>query len=163
MNKCHFQKELSSYIDNQLPEKERQRLEEHIKVCPACTQELKGLKLVSDTVKKWQAPEPGPFFEHIVKEEIARGPEERGVTAMKTKTITRWIPAGVLTSILLVAFMSLLLKSGYFNTALTRITMENKQAAVARTDVKEKTVTDKVRLATKAPILAEAELTKSYI
>ncbi|MBU4488272.1 MAG: von Willebrand factor type A domain-containing protein [Candidatus Omnitrophica bacterium] len=162
MNKCRFQKELSSYIDNQLPEQDRRNLEEHIKTCSSCTQELKQLRLVQDAVRKWQAPEPGAFFEHAVKEEIAGGARERGATEMKTKTMTRWIPVGVLTSILLVAFAGLLLKSGYFNTALTRIALENKQAAATKTKEQEKTLTDKISLAAQAPILARTDL-KSFV
>ena len=163
MNKCHFQKDLSSYIDNQLKGREKQILEEHLKTCPACIEELKQLKLVSNAVRKWQAPEPGPFFEQVIKEEIAEGSRERGVTEMKIKTITRWIPAGVLTSILLVAFIGLLLKSGYFNTALTRVSLENKQTAATKTKEEVKTLADSMRVAAKAPLLTKAGSVNSYM
>jgi anti-sigma factor RsiW len=48
MNKCRFFKELSSYLDNQLSEERKLEVQAHIHSCKLCSDELSGLKLLSE-------------------------------------------------------------------------------------------------------------------
>lgn len=57
-----FREDLSAYLDGQLPEQRRRRLEEHLAGCPACERELDGLRSVIEAVKSLpQAPVPRSF------------------------------------------------------------------------------------------------------
>lgn len=104
MNKCHFKKELSSYLDNQLSESRKQEIGEHLKECEICAQELSHLELLSEKLKEWQAPCLGPFFENAVKDGIAALGLEREVK-MKKKTLFILVPSGVLAGILVFLFV----------------------------------------------------------
>ncbi len=104
MNRCHFEKELSSYLDNQLLESQKQKLEEHLKRCKICIEELSRLKLLSEKLREWRSPCLGPFFENAVKDEIAAVGLEREVK-MKKKTLTILVPSGVLAGILVFLFV----------------------------------------------------------
>jgi hypothetical protein len=100
MDRNHVLRELSSYLDNQESGEERQRIEEHLKVCRTCSQELSRLKTISEKLKAWQAPDAGPFFEQAVKDKIASGELERSDVKMKNKPIWYLIPSGVAAGIL---------------------------------------------------------------
>jgi hypothetical protein len=105
MNTCHVVKELSSYLDNQLSGEERQKIDEHLKVCRICAQELSQLKALSEKLKAWQAPDAGPFFEQTVKDTIAAGGIERSAAKMKAKPNWYLVPAGVCVGIMVLAFV----------------------------------------------------------
>ncbi len=87
MNKNHVFNDLSSYIDSQLSQEEKQRIEGHLKECRMCAQELSRLKTLSEKLRTWQAPDPGPFFGQMIKERISTQGQERGEVKMKKKTI----------------------------------------------------------------------------
>lgn len=113
MDRCRVLKELSSYIDNQLSEKDKLRVQEHIQSCKICSQELSQLKLISEKLKTWQVPSLGPEFESSLTNEIVREELERGEVKMKKKTLTILIPSGVLAGILVFVFVGqVYLKSG---------------------------------------------------
>jgi hypothetical protein len=114
MFKRHVIKELSSYLDNQLAEKEKLKVEAHLKDCEFCQKELSRLRLLSDKLKTWQVSEPGPFFAAGVKDEIAREGLERGARKMKTKKWYIVVPSSVLVGILVLAFMG-----SYFGRSMT--------------------------------------------
>jgi predicted kinase len=103
MFKRHVIQELSSYLDNQLAEKEKLKVEAHLKDCAFCQKELSHLRLLSEKLKTWQVPELGPFFADAVKQEIAQQGLER--PKMKTKKWYILIPSGVLAGILVFAFL----------------------------------------------------------
>lgn len=113
MNKCHVTKQLSGYLDNQLSEKEKAKIEQHIKSCRVCSQELAGLKAVSEKLKAWQLSGPDNEFDNIVRNKIVRLELERGQVKMKNKTWAILIPSGALAGILVVAFMGVMIKSGH--------------------------------------------------
>lgn len=113
MNKCHVTKQLSSCLDNQLSEKKRIKIEEHIKSCKVCSQELISLKAVSEKLKAWQLSGPDNEFDNIVRNKIVRLELERGQVKMKNKTWAILIPSGALAGILVVAFMGVMIKSGH--------------------------------------------------
>ena len=112
MFKRHFIKELSSYLDNQLAEKEKLKVEVHLKDCEFCQKELSRLRLLSEKLKAWQVPGPGPFFADAVKEEIAHQGSERGAVKMKTKKWYIVVPSGVLAGILVFAFLQVYVRRG---------------------------------------------------
>jgi len=105
MFKRHFIKELSSYLDNQLAEKEKLRVEAHLKDCEFCQKELSRLRLLSEKLQAWQVPQPGPFFAAAVKGEIAHQGAERGASKMKFKKWYIAVPSGVLVGCLVLAFV----------------------------------------------------------
>jgi len=102
MLRRHVLKDLSSYLDNQLSEKEKLRIEQHLSVCATCSQELSRLKVLSERLKTWQAPDLGPEFESALRNKIVLGELEGSVVTMKKKTAVILIPSGVLAGILLI-------------------------------------------------------------
>lgn len=105
MNRRHVLKELSGYLDNQLPEPRKKEVEAHLQACKLCGAELSRLRLLSEKLKLWQAPSLDSAFERSVAGEIVRGELERGEVKMKRKTLTILIPSGVLAGILVFLFM----------------------------------------------------------
>jgi len=141
MNKDHVLNELSSYLDNELSETEKQKAEEHIRTCSSCAKELAHLKFISEKLKEWKVPEASPFFEQVIKNEIASERQERGVVKMKKKTLTTLIPAGVMAGILVFVTVGYLLKQGVYQSVLSSkgnvpapIIQANKPAIGAQTN-----------------------------
>lgn len=105
MNRCHVFKELSSYLDNQLNQEQKIKVEVHLKSCSLCAQELSRLKRLSEKLKAWQIADLGSGFDSSVQKEIVARELERGEVKMKKKTLAILIPSGVLAGMLLVVFM----------------------------------------------------------
>lgn len=112
-SKCHLSKKISSYLDNQLSQKERIDVEKHIQNCEACAKELAQLKIVSEKLKVWQPAELDTRFDKVVWDKIVRWELERGQVKMKKKTLAILIPSGALAGILVLAFFGVLLRSGH--------------------------------------------------
>lgn len=124
MDRNHVFDDLSSYIDNQLSQEEKRKVEEHLKVCYTCAQELSRLKALSEKLKDWQAPDLGPFFEDAVKERILAQGKERGGVKMKKTTVALLVSSGVLVGILvLLVVMPTYLKRGYQERLIDRTDM----------------------------------------
>jgi len=104
MNKGHVLKLLSSYLDNQLSDKQRQGVAEHLKACGICREEFMRLKQLSDKFKAWHTDELGFDFDSRVIKEIVRRGLEGGRVKMKKKTLAVLIPTGALVSILAMVF-----------------------------------------------------------
>jgi len=70
---CHeIEKELSAYLDGELPPKEADRVREHIAKCPACARELERLRRVIETMRELPAvPAPKGLKEKILDELVA--------------------------------------------------------------------------------------------
>lgn len=113
MHKCHFTKGLSSFLDNQLPANEQLHLENHIRECSVCSEELSRLKQLSEQLKKWQAPGLGLSFDEAVKQKIVLQELEKGEPKMKRKTLAILIPSGALAGILVIAFLGILFRPGH--------------------------------------------------
>jgi hypothetical protein len=105
MFRRHVLGDLSSYIDNQLSESRKQKVEAHLTECKLCSLELSKLKLLSEKIKIWQVPNLGSNFEGSVSNEIVQEELERGVVKMKKKTLTILIPSGVIAGILVFLFV----------------------------------------------------------
>jgi hypothetical protein len=106
MNKCRFFKELSSYLDNQLSEERKLEVQAHIHSCKLCSDELSGLKLLSERLKQWQAPDLGSEFDNVLTKKIVLGEIERGEVKMKKKTLAVLIPSGAIAGILVFIFFA---------------------------------------------------------
>lgn len=61
--KCRkIEKKLSAFLDNELKEKERRKIREHLKICPLCTQKLRELSLIQKFVKELEGIEPSLYL-----------------------------------------------------------------------------------------------------
>lgn len=106
MNKCRFQKELSSYLDNELSLNKKRAIEEHLKKCAICSQELSRLTQLSEKLKTWQPSQVSAGFERSVQEKIVFWELERGEVKMKKKTLAVLVPSSALVAILVLVFAS---------------------------------------------------------
>jgi hypothetical protein len=105
MFKRHVLKELSSYLDNQLSDRKKFRVENHLQECKICSQELAKLKILSEKLKTWQVPALDTSFDNSLKNEIASWELEGGRFKMKKKTLTILIPSAALAGILVFLFV----------------------------------------------------------
>ncbi len=105
MNKCHVLKEISAYFDDQLDPSGKANIEEHLKSCKICAQELARLRALSDQLKAWQEPQLEENFASSVRDEIVSWELERGQVKMKKKTLAILIPSGALAGILMIFFV----------------------------------------------------------
>lgn len=100
MDKCRILKELSSYLDNQLSDRRKIKVEKHLEACEDCAKELMRLKFLSQKIKAWQAPALSPDFDASLRNKIVQEELERGAVKMNKKTLRILIPSGVLAGIL---------------------------------------------------------------
>ncbi len=115
MNKCHVLKELSGYLDNQLNNAKKQHVEEHLRDCRQCQEELARLRAVSESLKAWQAPEVNADFDVRVRNKIVSRELERGAVKMKNKTWAILVPSSAIAGILLFVFLG-----GFLQTYVKR-------------------------------------------
>lgn len=106
MFRSHVLQELSSYLDNQLSQKRRLKVESHLQACSGCRLELSRLQKLSEQLKGCPAPDLGPEFDNRVKNKIVLGELEKGEEKMNKKLISILIPSGALAAILLVVFLA---------------------------------------------------------
>lgn len=118
MDRCHVSQKLSSYLDNQLTGKEKQRIEEHLKGCAVCTGELSRLKALSEKLKTWQIADLGAGFDAQVKNEIVRQELEGGAVKMEKKTLAFLVPSGIVAGILVFLFAGVMLTQMYVHRGL---------------------------------------------
>ena len=59
---CIDVKKVSAYLDGELPDDERARIEKHLKECPACRAEADELTAVSNALDVLEGLEPDPYF-----------------------------------------------------------------------------------------------------
>jgi len=121
----HVFKDLSAYLDNQLTEKKKLKIEQHLKDCQICSQELAKLKLLSQKLKAWQAPELDSGFENAVKNEIVAWELQKGETKMEKKTLAILIPSGVLAGVLVFLFVGNLYMSRGVQGRFGAVTKDN--------------------------------------
>ena len=63
MSKCEdFQKELESYLSNEIDEPQKSRIRDHLQDCQNCSQALRRLTKISDVLNNWQVSEPSPLM-----------------------------------------------------------------------------------------------------
>lgn len=112
MNRCRIEKQLSAYIDNQLSNDEKLKMDVHLKECKTCSLELARLKTLSEKMSVWHLPDIEPGFAASVTNKLVQKELERGQVKMKKKTLAILIPSGALAGILLMV-LSLSLFHGY--------------------------------------------------
>lgn len=69
-------KKIEEYIDNELSDEERKRIEKHIKTCASCSKELEFSLTVRNAVKEIKLPEPPADFLDRVYDKLNTQPEE---------------------------------------------------------------------------------------
>ena len=62
--KCHeLESNAIAYVDGKLASAERNAVEAHLAVCPACRERVHGFTQVMGLLGEWQNVEPSPFFQ----------------------------------------------------------------------------------------------------
>lgn len=112
MNERHIIDQLNAYLDNELSEKEKAIVEEHLSRCSGCAQELARLKALSETLKSWNAPEPSAHFDQAVRDKILSRELETRRVAMKMPSRRILIPSGLLAGLVLLVFINSYLARG---------------------------------------------------
>ena len=102
----HVTDTLSSYLDNQLSEKAKLQVEEHLKRCPRCSRELAQLQAVSQKLKSWHAPSLGEEFDGSVRNTIVLKELEGGRVTMNKKPLAILIPSGIAAGILVLVLFA---------------------------------------------------------
>lgn len=64
---------LSCYLSNELSSSRKKRIAAHLEECPACREELAGLRRTSDLVRSLDRVGPPPDLLTPLMEELARG------------------------------------------------------------------------------------------
>lgn len=105
MNRCPKKKELSALLDNQLPQAQKIKIEEHIKSCPLCAKEFEYLKALSCKIKEWQLPELGESFDAKLRERIVLEGLKESEVKMNKKTLWFLVPSSALAGILVLVFV----------------------------------------------------------
>jgi len=107
MYRCYSQKKLSAYFDNQLNDKQKLEISNHLKECKVCADALMHLEALSGKLKAWQVPSVEPGFDAAVTEKIVSWELGKGDVKMKRKTYAILIPSGVLAGILVFLFVGI--------------------------------------------------------
>jgi hypothetical protein len=114
MNCKKVQTKLLEYLNNELPDKINQLLENHIKSCPDCQKELEGLKktmnLFDQLPQVELEPEQQDKFLYEVRQKIRQQTQVRPVRYRWKWLLPRLVPALAAASILVV-FVVMRLKS----------------------------------------------------
>jgi anti-sigma factor RsiW len=106
MFRSHVLKELSAYLDDQLSERMKEKVEKHLADCNNCREELSRLKQLSEQLKAWQTPDLGADFDARVRHQIVLGELEKGEVKMERKLTSKWIPSSALVVVLLMAVLT---------------------------------------------------------
>ena len=93
MRECEYVRQISAYCDGELPAEEIRRLEEHIRQCPSCTQELEQLKALSGLIGAVAVPELSPIALKRLHRAIVILPER---TIVRTAEVFAAVAAAVL-------------------------------------------------------------------
>lgn len=105
MFRSHIIEKLSSYIDNELSQQDRAKVDAHLEKCPRCGKELEQLMLVREKCKIWQENISDAGFDSSVRNKIVAWEIERGKVKMDRKLLHIAVPSAVLASLLLVTFL----------------------------------------------------------
>ncbi|MFC1594170.1 DUF4349 domain-containing protein [Candidatus Omnitrophota bacterium] len=100
MFKRHVFNQLSAYLDKQLSEKKKEKVEQHLQECTECSQELARLKMVSDKLRDIEVPDLYEEFDSSVRDAILRQELEGGRVEMKKKPLAYLVPAGAIVGVL---------------------------------------------------------------
>lgn len=114
MNCKKVQTKLLEYLNNELPDKINQLLENHIKTCPDCQKELEGLKKTMNLFDQFPQvelePEQQEKFLFEVRQKIRKQTQVKPLRYQWKWILPRFVPALAAASILVV-FVVMRLKS----------------------------------------------------
>lgn len=98
--KCRrVEKNLSAYLDGELPEEEKRRTGEHLKTCSRCRERFEELSRVESVLSEFPGRDPSPFLWTRVQ---ARLEAEREPRSRPAPAFVRWATVAA-ASLLLVA------------------------------------------------------------
>lgn len=101
-----FEHELSAYLDGELPPAERGRVEAHLAQCPRCAAELRELRRVGETLRRWETHEvrsaPSTGFRNRVLRAVGGDPGSTRDAEVRVWRHAAWaaaVAAGVVAAI----------------------------------------------------------------
>ena len=102
MMKCNdLETNAIAYMDGKLPPAQRNAMELHLAVCPACRERIEGFTQVLGLLDEWEGVQPSSFFQTRLTARL----EEEAVTQGWWKNAWRaWIPRPVTGSLFAIVF-----------------------------------------------------------
>ena len=95
---------ISAYLDNEVSEKEKNLVEEHLKKCTFCRKYYESLQKLSSTLGKYKEEELSPDLEQRIKSNFL-GEKYKGVAKMKNKRLIFGISSGALAILIMFVFV----------------------------------------------------------
>ena len=109
--KCRYLKLISRYADNELNPEKKAFMAIHTLTCPLCQQELKGILLIKENLRKNKISSQPKFFWQAIKEKIREEEKTYSKTEEFAFDFAKWsrrlIPVPVLASLLIVILLNL--------------------------------------------------------
>jgi predicted anti-sigma-YlaC factor YlaD len=101
MNCKNVKKNLLSFLENELSEKRRFEMENHLKTCPACSRLLEEFSLMWEGVQHREKIQPSPYFWTRLKQRIVEYEEGRKPVLGWLEGLVRWARPAVAVAVLL--------------------------------------------------------------
>jgi len=95
---------ISAYLDNEVNDKEKNLVEEHLKKCTFCRKYYESLQKLSSTLDKYKEEDLSPDLEQRIKFNFL-GERYKGVAKMKNKKLIFGISSGALAILLMFMFV----------------------------------------------------------
>jgi len=94
----HLHEWLNAYLDNELSEWRRERVEKHLAGCPACRAELEALQNLSQIIQQVPLPQELPSAERFTAQMMLRLPRQQTQPAQRSLREMGWwlVPATLL-------------------------------------------------------------------
>jgi predicted anti-sigma-YlaC factor YlaD len=130
MEECKgFKEQLSLYIDGMLTQQESVLLEEHIKICENCREDLSMLRQVVDSCKGLAEKEPPEYLYPMIVSSLRRSRKRTWIGSVQNK----WLKPGLVSiaAVLLVAVAVKGIMPGMMNQLASKDMAATEQAAPA--------------------------------
>ncbi|MFA5337992.1 MAG: von Willebrand factor type A domain-containing protein [Candidatus Omnitrophota bacterium] len=99
-----IKKLISAYLDNEVSEKEKNLVEEHLKKSTFCRKYYENLQKLSSTLNKYREEDLSPDLEQRIKKNFL-GEKYKGVAKMKNKKLIVGISSGALAILIMFVFV----------------------------------------------------------
>jgi gas vesicle protein len=99
-----MKKLISAYLDNEVSEKEKNLVEEHLKKCTFCRKYCENLRKLSSALNKYIEEDLSPDLEQRIKKNFL-GEKYKGVAKMKNKKLIFGISSGALAILIMFVFV----------------------------------------------------------
>ena len=96
MSCSSWKNDFTAFLDNELPDSRSRSIEKHIRRCPDCQIEIRGLERVSERLDLLEAPEPSPAFRKRVWSRIRRNSSRRRPAVRPRPTLAPLLTAALL-------------------------------------------------------------------